>query len=405
MKTINDLIAESIQSIITKHILFAGAAIAREHLVNNDLKTAATNGTTIEYNEEYFNSLSFNQRSTLICHELLHILLGHHLRMRGRDIETWNSACDYVINLMLGSMGFEHIPNWLFDTKYKGMSCEDVYAKLIKKSDNERQKINERSENSGGSFNEPKGSDGKELSEGELNDKLSKTETEARNAYSQINRRINSIKKSTSLNDGEKKKMLSEASKGFSEIRERLTDYTHSRIDWKSVVRNFLFCESQTEINEESFDFYVMESQDFDIVINDYENKSFGKIAFCTDVSGSLSHIAKPIASEAFHALNQTKNGVIKLYQISDRIHTSKEITNPDDIPVVKGDGTNFDSFFNGECLKSDFDARGIIFVTDGIVNTTRWVDPEIPVLWILTRANEKFEKNIHFGDVIRFNN
>lgn len=402
--TIQSHINDCIQSIITQRILFAGSAISKEHLVDSSIDTAATDGVKILYNEKFFMDLPYKQRVTLICHELLHILLGHHLRMRGRDAKLWNIACDYVINDMLVKMGFTPIDNWLHDSKYSGKSAEDIYAMLKQQSKEQQEQQSNQSEQSCGSFEEPKNSQGKAMSDSELNEAKTQAEQEARKAKAQMNRRIKGIEKSESLNVSEKAKQLKQIGQGFDDYQERLTDFAASRINWKDVIRNFLFDEAQTEEDEETFNMYDMESHDFDVVMHDRSSKVFGSILFATDVSGSLSHVAPKIASEAFHCLEQVNDGEMLLYQISNKIHTREVITSPDQIKTIRGGGTDFDQFFNHELVEQDIDAKGIIFVTDGWVNTRSWVEPDMPVLWVLTEANTHFERTVPFGDVVRMN-
>ena len=402
--TIQKQIQDSIQSIITKHILFACSAITKNHEVDNSIDTAATDGVKIIYNEQFFTSLAYKQRSTLICHELLHILLGHHLRMRGKDGQLWNVATDHVINLILVKMGFEPLDNWLCDSKYIGWSAEDVYQDLKKQSKDKQEQQKKQSEQSGGSFSEPKNSKGNQMSDGELEEAKGKAELEAREAKSQLNRRMKGIEKSDTLTEQEKANQLKEIGQGADAFSERLSDIKHSRIDWKSVVSQFLLDSRPSNENEETFDPYAMEANDFDIVYHDREQAEFGKVAFCMDVSGSLSHMAKEVCSEAFHALEQVQKGELLTYYISTRIKLKETITNADQLTTVSGGGTDFNCFFNRECIDGEFEAEGIIFVTDGHVNSSNWIEPPCNVLWVLTTANKWFEDNVPFGEVVRMN-
>lgn len=233
-------IQESLQSIIVKYILFACSAMTKQHEVDNSIDTAATDGKKIIYNEAFFQALSYKQRSTLICHELLHILLGHHLRMRGKDGELWNCACDYVINLILVQMNFEPLDNWLYDPKYKGWSAEDVYSDLKNQSKEKQDQQKKQSEESGGSFSEPKNSKGNEMSDAELEEAKGQAEQEAREAKSQLQRRMKGIEKSDTLTAQEKANQLKEIGQGTEAFSERLDDIKHSRIDWRAVVSRFL---------------------------------------------------------------------------------------------------------------------------------------------------------------------
>lgn len=403
--SLNELVQESIQLIISKYILFAGSVITREHKEDNDKPTAYTDGKLIAYNYDFFFNLSYMQRVTLICHELLHILLGHHLRMDGKDEELWNAACDYVINLILVEMGFAHLDNWLLDYKYKGMSAEDVYAILSKQSKDQQDKQKEQSQESGGSFKEPKGANGQPMTDSEREAAKNAIEQEARQAKSMLNRKIKGIEQSKSLTEQSKKQLLKEHGTGFQNYVERLTDFGKTRIDWKTVIQYFLFDKEKRLENENTFDAFEMEAQDFNLLIHEKESPAFGKVALVLDVSVSLSHIAKDVCSESFHCLGETQRNELTVYYVSDRIHKKQLITDADQIKLVSGAGTCFNSFFNKELIENvDYDLNGIIFVTDGYVNYSSWVNPEIPVLWILTQANPKFEESVPFGECVRFN-
>jgi len=397
-------IQESIQSIITKHILFACSAITKTHEIDNNIDTAATDGKKIIYNESFFQSLAYKQRSTLICHELLHILLGHHLRMRGKDLELWNAACDYVINLILVQMNFEPLDNWLLDPKYKGWSAEDVYNDLKNQDQQKQDQQKQQSNESGGSFSEPKNSKGNQMSDAELEEAKSQAEQEAREAKSQLQRRMKGIEKSNTLTPQKKANQLKEIGQGAECFSERLEDIKHSRIDWRAVVSRFLLEENETELDCERFNFYQMENSDFELIENARRSEEFGKVAFCMDVSGSLSHMAKEVCSEAFHALEQVQQGELITYYISTCIKLKETITSADQLTTVSGGGTNFDCFFNREVINGEFEAEGIIFVTDGHVQSSNWIEPPCNVLWVLTEANSWFEKNVPFGEVVRMN-
>ena len=42
------------------------------------------------------------------CHEGMHRVLRHHLRMNDRDSELWNIATDYAINSILKKSGVDN---------------------------------------------------------------------------------------------------------------------------------------------------------------------------------------------------------------------------------------------------------------------------------------------------------
>lgn len=95
-----------------------------------DIPTAATNGRTIFINPVAYAQLTANQRVSRLMHETMHNAFCHLLRVGHRNKRKWNRACDYFINLMLTDAGFERIPTWLWDEKYRGMSAEQIYDVL-----------------------------------------------------------------------------------------------------------------------------------------------------------------------------------------------------------------------------------------------------------------------------------
>jgi predicted metal-dependent peptidase len=109
-----------------------------------EIDTMATDGHNIYINSLFSAGLSEDQRVFILCHEVLHIVLLHHLRMKEiKDANTgkkWNYACDYELNPLLvadGLLSAEEVKaaspkgiQGLYDEKYLGMSAETIYRKL-----------------------------------------------------------------------------------------------------------------------------------------------------------------------------------------------------------------------------------------------------------------------------------
>ena len=75
--------------------------------------TAAVDGRSIFYNEDFVTGLTPEETIFLLAHEVLHVALAHHLRRGDRNPKGWNAAADYVINLMLQDAGFAVIKGGL----------------------------------------------------------------------------------------------------------------------------------------------------------------------------------------------------------------------------------------------------------------------------------------------------
>ena len=101
--------------------------------------TACTDGKEIRWHPEFFDSQDDNVNVTILCHEVLHPLLGHLWRMpAGGCPLTWNEATDYRLNGMLRDFAKELTSKGLADPfpmpegalvsdSFPDMSEEQVY--------------------------------------------------------------------------------------------------------------------------------------------------------------------------------------------------------------------------------------------------------------------------------------
>ena len=117
---------------------FFGNLATRMGLIKADewCPTAATDGRRFYYNSEFVNSLPLKQLEFLVGHEVLHAVYDHMGRRGNRDPKLWNIADDYCVNwdLVEQRVG-DKIPVALYDSKYKGMSAEEVYDDLYANAD------------------------------------------------------------------------------------------------------------------------------------------------------------------------------------------------------------------------------------------------------------------------------
>lgn len=92
--------------------------------------TAATDGTFLKINQDWFCKLTNEERVGLLAHEAWHVALMHPLRGEGKNQTKYGMAADYYINLMLVDAGYTLPPNGLFDRKYRGLCTEEIYNLL-----------------------------------------------------------------------------------------------------------------------------------------------------------------------------------------------------------------------------------------------------------------------------------
>lgn len=97
---------------------------------NMNTSTAATDGIKIYMNPDFFMSLTPDERVFLLVHESMHVAFMHMMRLKDREHQKWNIACDHYINLLLIDRGYKMPENGLADSRYTGLNPDQIYKIL-----------------------------------------------------------------------------------------------------------------------------------------------------------------------------------------------------------------------------------------------------------------------------------
>ena len=111
---------------------FGNLLIGLVFIPNFNISTLRTNGEELQYNPDFFNSLSKEERIFCLLHEVLHIVCLHSVRMpKFADLKLWNIACDHVVNLLLNDMNGISMPSMaICDSLHRNKTAEQVYKEL-----------------------------------------------------------------------------------------------------------------------------------------------------------------------------------------------------------------------------------------------------------------------------------
>ena len=110
---------------------FFGTLALRMHLKeDNSVRTGYVDGRNIGYSAQFVAGLRPPQVMGFLAHEVLHMAFLHHVRRGHRNVQRWNVAADYAINLVLDEAGLELPDKALIDKQYAGMTAEQIYEKL-----------------------------------------------------------------------------------------------------------------------------------------------------------------------------------------------------------------------------------------------------------------------------------
>lgn len=126
----NELMTKARTKLLLNQPFFGSIALGLRLIESTDLPTMATDGRSIQYNPEFVNRIGLDLTIGVVAHEVMHVVMKHHLRRAGRDPDKWNMAADYAINDILLSSGVQLPEDRLHDDQYKNWSTERIYDNL-----------------------------------------------------------------------------------------------------------------------------------------------------------------------------------------------------------------------------------------------------------------------------------
>src|SRR3954447_8312607 len=126
-------------ALVLDHPFFGSLLFRLKSQESRSVKTMATGGIRLYYNPEFVDRLTAATLAGALAHEVLHPALQHHVRRSGRDPKRWNVACDYAINLVLVDAGLSLPEGVLLDSRFRGMSAEQIYNLLETDSEPEHE--------------------------------------------------------------------------------------------------------------------------------------------------------------------------------------------------------------------------------------------------------------------------
>ncbi|MFA6931907.1 MAG: VWA-like domain-containing protein [Lentisphaeria bacterium] len=95
------------------------------------LETAATDGSSIFLDCDFFRSLLPKEQIFVIAHEVWHVAFRHFLRQQKREQERWNVAADLEIQFAIEDADYMTSPWQLpFSPEWRGLSAEEIYELL-----------------------------------------------------------------------------------------------------------------------------------------------------------------------------------------------------------------------------------------------------------------------------------
>lgn len=341
---------------------FFGHIAMRLKLTNADewSNTAATDGRHLYYNTTFINELPPKQVEFLVAHEVLHIVYDHLGRRGHREPRLSNIAADYVVNAdCLDQNIGQMIPDTLYESKYSGMSYEEVYDDLeknVKKMDLDDlvQKIldehldgDDDGEGDEGDSEDGNGSGGKRP-------KLSKEDM--KQLRDEVREVVINAANATSPD------------KVPAGVRRLISQLTNPQLNWRELIRQQI----QSLVKSDySFMRPSRRSWHMDAILPGSNFAETIDVCIAIDASGSMSDgMLRDILSEIKGIMESYDNFKLKIWSFDTAVYglesfSPENLDEIDSYEVQGGGGTDFDA--NWQFMKDNvIEPKLFIMFTDG---------------------------------------
>lgn len=359
---------------------FFGNLATRLKLINADewCATAATDGRNFYYNTRFIKMLKPKEVEFLFGHEVLHVVYDHFGRRGERHPMLSNVAADYCVNADLKKHRVgEFITSvpCLYESKYEGMSYEEVYDDLYKNA--EKIDINDLIQ--------------KLLDDHMEDDDDSDGDGENQDGKNRVKRPKLTEEEKAAIRDEIKEAMLSaaqtcDAGNIPAGVKRIIQDLTEPKMNWRELIRQ------QIESTVKSDFTWLRTSRkgwDMDAVMPGMKTQEAIDICVMIDMSGSISDAqGRDFVSEVKGIMETFEDyrihiGCFDTEVYNMQMYTSDNLEDIAEYQLDGGGGTDFDCFFD-YFKKEEIEPKKLVVFTDGYPGGS-WGDPNYcDTVWII---------------------
>jgi predicted metal-dependent peptidase len=339
-------------------------------------RTAWVDGVSLGYNPDYLATLSHECIIGLFVHEVLHVVLKHHLREELGPLfkdkhDKFNRAADYALNPMIETTaGMEVGAGWLLDMdKWSDSLTEDIFNQLPDDPSNDKCKgggapgTGMPGSMMPGQVGEVRAYKGGKASPAEKAQQADKVDQWVQAA-------------------GMKAQGVGRLSTDNQRLIKKVVAPT---VYWADELQNL--CE---EITRDDYTWARpnMRYMDMGVYLPSLHDTAMPDLLFFVDVSGSLNddQLAQ-IMAEIRTIISTFNVRVIVVYWNTQYVHHEEfmpeDVLSPDfSLDARGGGGTGFSRCWDWADDQEEIDPKGIVFFTD--CETDEWPEeePDCPVIW-----------------------
>lgn len=155
-KKASEILSVCRRDVLTKYPFIGSIALRMEMVPVRDIRvrTACTDGNAVYFDIAFLSSLTREEQTFVLAHEVWHAVMMHLVRRQNRNPELFNIATDKEVNYMLQKDGFTAPKDLLFPTnEEEGKCAEEIYEMLLKKMKNNQQQQHNQQNKNGNSSN------------------------------------------------------------------------------------------------------------------------------------------------------------------------------------------------------------------------------------------------------------
>lgn len=416
LEQVNKIIDLSIMKLVRLYPFFGVLALNTPKKYTESISTCATNGESIFINPEFILKITSEKSGSLdvsrvigvICHEILHIALGHIWRQQTRDMQKWNIATDIEINSNVLKKDNISLPEGCLEMSgVEDKSAEEIYNllpedKQFNSFDNhsvwgKKEKKEGKGSGSGNDNQKDNQNDNQEEQQGSSGGDSRKVEKYTFQPMTEQERKV-------AKNESEGKVITAyEVSKNQQQgyipayIKRLVNDLTNPQVDWRSILAQYI----QPTNDDYSFCPTDRRFSWCDIYLPDMKSDSVSDIVIGIDTSGSIDqNLLVKFISEVKGILGCYPSVKAHIGICDADLHSWLDVDN--NTPVEKiieelkgGGGTDFRPVFD-KANKDFTTPSAMVFLTD-TYGTFPETTPDYPVLWVIPE-NEKDNSQVPFG-------
>lgn len=374
-------------ALILDQPFFGALALRLKVQEDPSCKTAWIDGETFGYNPEYVDTLTHEQLTTLIAHEVMHCASGHPWRREQRDPKRWNEACDRAINPILVSAGFTLWGGAVYSPMDRGDAAEWIYDRMSKPQGDGEEEEEGQGSSPQGQTGDDKG-EGSESEEddqgdpfGELRDAPSASDPGTRESDWQA-----AVQQAARLAQSQGR--LPGALQRFAQ------DAAAPRVNWRSVLHRFV---SQAAAADYTWTRPSARYIPSGLYLPSLRNEELGPIVVVVDTSGSVDQVLlDQFAAELTAIVDELQPARVHVMYADSEVQRTDVFEREDPIvfDAVGGGGTAFAPAIEA-AERLDEQPACLVYLTD-LMGRFPAQAPDFPVLWASTHG-----ERAPFGEVV----